>query len=66
VNLLGGKTGVLRKEVLGIKVLSAPGPADHRPREKRARSITSRAPALTLTTPCPTLPSCLRPSFNRH
>jgi hypothetical protein len=42
--------GVPRKGVLGIKVLLRAGVC--RPREKLARSITSLAPALTLTTPC--------------
>ena len=36
--------------MLGIKVLLRAGVC--RPREKLARSITSLAPALTLTTPC--------------
>ena len=42
--------GVPRKGVLGIKVLLRAGVC--RPREELARSITSLAPALTLSTPC--------------
>ena len=42
--------GVPRKRVLGIKVLLRAGVC--RLREKLARSITSLAPALTLTMPC--------------
>jgi hypothetical protein len=42
--------GVPLKRVLGIKVLLRAGVS--RPREKLAHSITSLAPALTLTPPC--------------